>query len=154
MKIALLILGILVSTNLMGQSDYVILTNQSALKALPKGTTISELDEKELTKITKILEACIAEYNSGIKQTFKKRGEAKYAKMYKIKKLKNYKIQYVPYLNTLGEKEVWINGFCNESNTNWKSEIITVMDGGNCYFQIRINLEKESCYDIGTNGYA
>ena len=92
--------------------------------------------------------------NSETDKSFKERGESKYAHMYKIKKLKNYKIQFVPYLNEQGEKEVWINGFCSGSNSNWKKEIVWVMDGGNCYFQIRLNLTTGTCIEIGTNGYA
>jgi hypothetical protein len=154
MKSILFIVGLVISTNLMAQSDYVILSSESATRELPKNAVISSLNETEIVKITQIIEDCVIEYNSGITKSFKERGEGKYAKMYKIKKLKNYKTQYVPYINDQGEKEVWINGFCNEFNADWKSEIVTVMDGGNCYFQIRINLEEGACYEIGTNGYA
>ena len=56
--------------------------------------------------------------------------------------------------NHKGEKEVWINGFCNTWDKNWKTEIILVHDGGNCYFNLKINLTSGECFEISVNGYA
>lgn len=84
-----------------------------------------------------------------------KHGEKrKYARMYEIMRLENYKIQYVPFLNEKGEKEVWINGFCSSFDSDWRKDIIHVFDGGNCYFTIRLNLSTGKCISAGTNGYA
>ena len=145
-----------------GQSDYVILKDQtiinelvSTYKILPKAVKTTELSKAEFNLVEKKIKECIGNYNSKIVAGFKKRGEnRKNTKMYQIMELKNYKIQYVPYLNEKGEKEIWINGFCNNFNMDWKKEIIYVFDGGNCYFTIRLNLSTGECIEIGTNGYA
>ena len=68
--------------------------------------------------------------------------------------MKNYKIQYVPYTNEKGAKEIWINGFCSDFDLEWKSEIRYVLDGGNCYFTIQLNVDTGKCLTIGINGYA
>ena len=60
----------------------------------------------------------------------------------------------MPYVNEKGEKEIWINGFCDNKGTDWKKEIIFVFDGGNCFFEIRLNLTTEECLAIGISGYS
>ena len=161
-KSILIILGILNFTICKAQSDFVILKDQqtineliSTYKILPESSQTTELTQAEFNLVEKMSKECIENYNDKITEGFKKRGEKrKYAKMYKVMELQNYKIQYVPYLNEKGEKEIWINGFCDDFDSDWKKEIISVFDGGNCYFTIRLNLSTGECLEIGTNGYA
>ncbi|MER2999584.1 hypothetical protein [Pontibacter populi] len=161
-KTLLLLFWLLNLTICQGQSDYVILKNQSTItdlittyKILPSSSTTTELSETELDLAKKASLEYIKDFNAAIIEEFKKRGERKkYAKMYQIDNLGNYKIQYVPYLNEKGEKEIWINGFCNDFDKDWRRKIIHVFDGGNCYFTIRLNLTTGERLGIGTNGYA
>jgi hypothetical protein len=144
------------------QSDIVILQNQKTIhelitifKILPESAMTTSLSSAELEVVKRLLTKCIADYNNQISESFKKRGEqSKYARMYQIMRLGKYKIQVVPYINEKGEKEVWINGFCNHFNTDWKTEIVQVFDGGNCYFTVRLNVSNNKCVAVGTNGYA
>jgi hypothetical protein len=72
-----------------------------------------------------------------------------------IRPFSSYKLQWVPFENAKGEKEIWINGLCNPFDNyfgKWKRGIIVVKDGGNCYFQMRINLTTETYADITVNG--
>lgn len=69
-------------------------------------------------------------------------------------KLKDYYRQYVAFINNEGEKVVWINLFCNYFNTDWKKNVVFVLDGGECYFNLKINIEKGFAYDFEVNGYA
>ena len=55
-------------------------------------------------------------------------------------------------VNNKGEKVIWINCFCNDCNKNWKKEIIIVKDGGDCYFNLKINLMTKKYYDFLING--
>jgi hypothetical protein len=68
--------------------------------------------------------------------------------------LKNYKRQYVCAINHKGEKIVWVNCFCNSNGKNPKKQIISVNDGGNCFFGLYINLTNETYYDFIINGDA
>jgi len=56
------------------------------------------------------------------------------------------------------EKIVWSNFFCssfyNNSSVNYLEELISVDDGGNCYFNVKVNLEKEEIFDLIINGEA
>jgi hypothetical protein len=72
----------------------------------------------------------------------------------KIMPLSKYKIQFVPVINSNGEKEVWINCFCETDGIRWRKEIIFVEDGGNCYFQLKINLNIMKWYSFEVNGDA
>jgi hypothetical protein len=145
-----------------GQSDFVVLQDQKTIdelitifKILPESTTTTTLSTTELDVATRLLTKCITDYNDQIREGFKKRGEKKrYSRMYQIMSLGKYKIQFVPFINEKGEKEVWINGFCSDHHTDWKTEIVQVFDGGNCYFTVRLNISKNECIAVGTNGYA
>lgn len=145
-----------------GQSDFVVLQDQktvdeliSVFKILPESTMTTTLSTTELEIATRLLTKCISDYNNQISETFKKRGEKKrYARMYQIKSISRYKVQFVPYINEKGEKEIWINGFCSDFHADWKKEIVHVFDGGNCYFTVRLNISNSKCIAVGTNGYA
>jgi hypothetical protein len=145
-----------------GQSDFVVLQDQktvdeliSIFKILPESTMTTTLSTTELDAATRLLTKCITDYNDQIREGFKKRGEKKrYARMYQVMTLSKYKVQFVPYLNEKGEKEIWINGFCSDYDIDWKTEIVHVFDGGNCYFTVRLNLTDNKCIAVGTNGYA
>jgi|GEM_PF-2445173 len=67
-----------------------------------------------------------------------------------------YGRQYVAYEDKNGEKIVWVNFFCNpdEYSDYWKTEIVSVDDGGNCYFQLKINLNTNKVFDVFVNGVA
>ena len=161
-KLTLILIGILNFTICEAQSDYVILNDQQTIdklvntyKILTESSKTSEITEAEFNFINDALKECVAKYNNNVKEGFRKRKEKrKNAKMYLIKDLKNYKIQYVPYLNEKGEKEIWINGFCDNFDSEWKRNIIYVFDGGNCFFNVKINVSTKECLSIGTNGYA
>ncbi|MBA9079913.1 hypothetical protein [Rufibacter quisquiliarum] len=161
-KILLLFFALLNFATCRGQSAYVILKDKETItdlitiyKVLPESSTTTELSEAELDLVKKASIEYIKDFNTAISEEFRKRGERKkYAKMYQIENLSNYKIQYVPYLNGKGEKEIWINGFCNDFDKDWRRELIHVFDGGNCYFTIRLNLTTGERLGIGTNGYA
>lgn len=57
-------------------------------------------------------------------------------------------------LNKKGEKEVWINCFCVDVRRDWKKQIVEVYDGGNCFFNLKINLNKSQYYELSVNGEA
>jgi hypothetical protein len=71
--------------------------------------------------------------------------------------LSKYKRQYIAVYNEYGEKEVYINCFNAkyiEELGYWKTKLVVVRDGGNNFFQLKINLSKKIYYDFFVNGYA
>lgn len=65
----------------------------------------------------------------------------------------HYKKQYIAFLDEKGEKKVWVNCFCS-AGSDWRNEIVEVEDGGDCYFNLVINLSDNSYSFFYVNGEA
>ncbi|HEY1056490.1 MAG TPA: hypothetical protein VGE24_15195 [Emticicia sp.] len=116
----------------------------------------AELVNSDFGKIERLLENCINEYNAKQQKWYNK-AKAKYPDdsikiEYYIIDLKRYKRQYMVSTNPRGEKEVWVNCFCYTNIENWKKGILMAKDGGNCFFNLKINITKETYYDLRVNG--
>ncbi|RZJ71527.1 MAG: hypothetical protein EOO45_11745 [Flavobacterium sp.] len=72
------------------------------------------------------------------------------------KNLKKYIRQYVGFKNPQGQKTIWVNLLWKQTNTNdqVKKEIITVSDGCSYYWNVKINIDKNTVYDLTINGKA
>lgn len=85
--------------------------------------------------------------------------------------LSNYFFQYIPYIDENGERNIYVNAFCETAETNaemiiydvdtlapihidWKDQLIIVSDGGACYWSVEINLDNEFYIDLMINGNA
>jgi len=67
-----------------------------------------------------------------------------------------YLRQYLGYYNARGEKVILINAFCE---TTYSKEELTrtwviVLDGGECFYQIEVNLNTKKCSKFSVNGDA
>lgn len=145
--------GILVDTSMIA-----IISSDSISNWLFKDGKRAELVSSDLGKIEKVLEICINEYNIK-KQKQYNEDKANYPE-HQLRKedytidLKRYKRQYLTSINAKGEKEVWVNCLCSTNIKNWKKGIIIVHDGGNCYFNLKINITTETYYNLIVNGEA
>ena len=130
-------------------SDYVVLKYNPEWYWIFEGVTSSNLSKKELNEIETILQDAITSHNLRYDV-----GSNDY-KHWALE-LDRYKRQYVPVINQKGEKVIWINFFCDDYfyKLNWREEIPIVADGGNCYFNIKINLTTKKYSDLQINGYA
>lgn len=72
----------------------------------------------------------------------------------KSKKSKQYGKQCIIRLNENGEKEVWINCFFKDdfSVSDWKQNILQVEDGGENFFNFKMNISKKMYYQLFING--
>jgi len=118
----------------------------------------TDLTNEDLQKIDSIINKFSSDYNPNQEREFKenndKHPEFKLEKKNFIIDMTRYKRQYVAILNSKGEKEVWVNCFCAAGNQNWKKNLIFVQDGGNCYFNLKINLTTGKYYEVIVNGNA
>jgi len=104
------------------------------------------LTTAEIVKIEGLIKKKVIEYNG-----IKKKGIYPLI----INHPEKYYKQLIVVVNSKGEKEVWVNCFCTIENTSyWKTGIVEVLDGGSCYFQLKINLTTNIVYDFGVNGVA
>ena len=136
--------------------EYVILKYDSTMNWLFKDSKPAELNSSEIKEIELLLSKCINAYNPKQLKRFEKLDKEypdyKYSKIHFIIDLKRYNRQFIPVFNKKGEKEVWVNCFCVISSNSWKKNIHWARDGGNCFFNLKINLTKKSYYDFGVNG--
>lgn len=73
------------------------------------------------------------------------------------RKLEDYNMQFVGGELEGGDKIIWVNCFCStetEILKKWKTDIVYVADGGNCFFNVKINLKKREYYGLMVNGMA
>ncbi len=107
----------------------------------------TSLRQNDIYTIDSLLLACVIDYNNSLDKDHKE---------WRIDLNKNnYRKQLIAVTNKKGEKEVWVNCFChNWDNNKWKKEILMVHDGGNCYFNFKLNLASKKFYDLTVNGEA
>ncbi len=70
-----------------------------------------------------------------------------------LRDLSTYRRQYVGIL-VEGQRVVFANFFCNADDTDWKREIVAVLDGGSCYFEVKYNVHMGTFYDLSIHGEA
>ena len=131
--------------NLIEGTDFVVLPYEQQRSILKEGIPV-ELMVNDLEHINNILQQAVENYNRNIKSLWEKEID-----------LKNYKRQYIGIINKGGEKEVFVNCFYSrhiEDAPYWKNKLVFVCDGGNNFFDVKINLAKTIYYDFQTNGYA
>ncbi len=105
-----------------------------------------DLTNEDLGKVDQLLIDCINTHN--VKQDSTKQFS-------EFIDLKKYKRQYVPFIDSKGERKVYVNCFCTLDSgfDYWKKFLVQVDDGGSCFFQLLINLTKLKYEQFSTNGY-
>jgi hypothetical protein len=117
------------------------------------------LSENELFEIELIIKRAVRENNEQQRDRLEKRNknypDNQWTETGFELKTKGSKRQYVPVINSDGKKEIWINFFCDDwGSENWQTDILIVDDGGNCYFNLKVNLETRTHSELSINGYA
>jgi hypothetical protein len=140
-------------------SKYIILNYKSDWHWIFKDAKPTTLSENELFEIEKIIDQAVKENNERqlkrLETHNKEYPDNKWTETGFELETKGFKRQYVPVINSDGQKVIWINFFCDDwGSENWKSDIMFVLDGGNCYFNLKVNLETKTYSDLSINGYA
>ena len=141
------------------ESNFTVLPFNTNWNWIFKNVKITELSKTEINEIELILEKVVEENNQIEKESLQKHNK-EYPKQkwdetgFELGLGNRYYRQYVPVINDKGEKEIWINFFCSTMGYNWKTNLILVEDGGNCFFNIKINLTKKEYSDLRINGSA
>ena len=103
--------------------------------------------QDDITNIDSLINALVTDYDNSLDKGHKEWS-------IDFKKY-DYKRQLIVVTNNKNEKVVWLNYFFQTSdNSKWKTTIIHVKDGGNCYFNFKINLTTKKIYDLFVNGEA
>jgi hypothetical protein len=92
-----------------------------------------------------LLEECFSKESSGTHNPFFNR------------ELNDYYRQFIGVELTGGDKVIMVNCFCRDSEKdlkNWKTDMVLVPDGSNCYFRLTVNIKRKSYYNLMINGHA
>lgn len=118
--------------------NYVVIPFKNWMFKNASGAT---LEKSEIAEVEAILKKAVNEYNAPQKESLKIN-------------LPEYKRQFVSFINDKNEKIVWVNCFVGDYFENWREALVTVDDGGNSFFNVKINLTKKIYYDFRVNGDA
>jgi hypothetical protein len=61
---------------------------------------------------------------------------------------RNYREQLIVFINTKGEKVVYVNCFCKVDDDDWKTDFFKTYDGGNCFFNFETMLQQKTFFDM------
>ncbi|MBF0694188.1 MAG: hypothetical protein IR153_03905 [Flavobacterium sp.] len=155
----LIIISVLYNNNnLNAQVDTSVITLLSYEKNnhVLKHRKSSSLTADDYAIIEEVLSATINAYNIEQKKNFlaQKSVDAKISEDDYLINLLNYKRQYIIVENIKGEKEVYINFFCQEWSDYSRNNLVVAYDGGNCYFRLIINLSNKKTFGMLVNGDA
>lgn len=146
------------SPNTIDTSKYAILWFDTTDTWLFENARSSSLTQTEIEEIESILKKYIDAYNQNQQRQFDTISKAHPEYNLNVDnfviKLSKYKRQYFPVINSAGQKEVWINCFCNDFDKNWRRDMLIVKDGGNCYFSLKVNLITKKISRFIVNGDA
>lgn len=139
-------------------SQIAIIKYDTALHGMFKNGTPTTLSVKEINAIEEIMEQFVSEYNAKwetyILEKQPKSPDYRLSKEDFLIELRTYGRQYVAIVNINGDKEIWINCFCQIDGTDWKERVIVTKDGGKCHFQLKVNLTTKTFYEVNINGEA
>lgn len=91
-----------------------------------------------------LLKECFNKESSGTQNPFFKRD------------LNDYNRQFIGAELIGGDKVIMINCFCKDREKemkNWKTEMVLVADGNNCFFRLTVNIKRKSYYNLIINGH-
>lgn len=135
---------------------------KTRLKAFDSSSLDTDLSTVEIAIVENLFFKGIDEYNNRVKKqvesTYKTEKEKKEAlDDFLIPILKGFYIkQLIPIINPKGQKLVYINCFGGDPSNKeyfWKNELIQVMDGGNGFFQLIINISTKTIISVRINDY-
>ncbi len=107
----------------------------------------SEID-KQYTRFTPTLED--VQLADSVSRMHIKKNRDKYPWTDEIVNYDSYYRQYVGYLNLNNDKTIFINNFCS-SDPAWKHRLISVLGGGSCYFNLKVDLHSRKAFNLNVN---
>jgi hypothetical protein len=70
-----------------------------------------------------------------------------------LKDLEEYRRQYVGMVVD-GQRVIYAVFFCSDHHADWEQEIVFVLDGGSCYFEVKYDVQTGAFYDLSIHGEA
>jgi hypothetical protein len=68
-------------------------------------------------------------------------------------RLDEYDRQYIGIVLD-GKRIIYANYFCDHAEMDWRKDFVFVMDGGDCFFQFKYDVDSAEFFDLQVNGVA
>jgi len=138
------------------ENAYLMRNNNSIGEVFKENFETNEID-KSLKRYTPTIEE-INQAENILKLDFKKSNKSKDGKFIS-RNLKDYKRQYLGYINSDGDKMLHVSFDLDKKNKKhddrfWKEEYKMILDGGTSYWIAIINLKTNKVEKIAINGVA
>jgi len=140
--------------------DYNILKYDDSYHYIfPEECQPADLSEEEIVECEVLLNLFIVDYNAKATKRFHEMSKDHPELKFNIEDftigLQDYGRQYMTVILHNGTKMVYVNCFCNPSGFDYREkELVVVMDGGNCFFNFKVNLKEKKMFDFIENGVA
>lgn len=140
------------------KTDFTILKYDKNIFWVFENAKPTNLTEKDRIEIESILKIAIKEHNNNQRESLLEHNKQHPNYQWtetslEIKMEKGYYRQYLPVIDENGDKLVWINFLC-DYDESYEIEIPLIDDGGNCFFNIKINLTRKSYSEFRINSDA
>jgi hypothetical protein len=113
----------------------------------------ADLSAAEIEKIEKVVKIMVAEYNKKILEQKVNNLVDSPSTGGTIEEPAQYYKQMIAITNNKREKEVWVNCFCTPREKKyWRKGVIVILDGGTCFFNLKINLNTNTVMEFNVNG--
>ncbi len=138
---------------------FIIKYDSTKYYPIPETYKPSHVSKAEVLECEIVLIKYINEYNIDTKLVYKK-SRKKYPKAkYTLNEfqidLKGSGRQYVAAISPAGKRMVFVYSFCDPKEMGINDTgLVVVHDGGNCYFDYKIDLESMKIFDFSVNGIA
>ncbi|RSK41198.1 hypothetical protein [Hymenobacter perfusus] len=128
--------------------EYVVLPFSEKHTHSLVGARPSTLTEREISQVYALVQKAIVAYNAsdGYKGEYRGANDPI--------DIVSYRLQMIPGISVAGEKIVWVQRFCSDMHTDWKTTRLQVYDGGNCYFLVEVNLSRKKWLRFTVGGDA
>ena len=126
----------------------------------PKTFKATDLSEGEIKECEALLIDYIEKYNTGaarrrFEEATKGNPDLKFNLDDFTIDLKDYGRQFMAGISDNGTKIVFVNCFCDPKKFDYRNkELVFVFDGGNCFFNFKVNLTEKKVFDFMENGVA
>ncbi len=95
--------------------------------------------------------ADIMELESGLESYLQQEASQGYPDLWQ--RLPEYKRQYFGLVEN-GRREIYASFFCETLGKDWKRDFVSVLDGGDCFFNVRYDANTDTFFDLDVHGEA
>jgi len=94
-------------------------------------------------------EADIMELEGGLESYLQQEASRDHPDLWQ--RLPEYKRQYFGLLES-GRREIYANFFCDTLGKDWKRDFVSVLDGGDCFFSVKYDVNTDAFFDLYVQG--